>query len=94
LSVPTGRGSVDVIVNSGFTVKLTGMFCGVLAAPGAATWILPLYVPAVRLPTLTTAVIVPLLVPEVTPLRLRKAPLVTTADQLSVPTPVMLIPTV
>jgi hypothetical protein len=37
---------------------------------------------------------VPLLVPEVVPLKLRKVPLVTEADQLSVPPPALLIPTV
>ena len=65
-----------------------------MEAPAAVTWMLPLYVPAVRPPMFTAAVIVPLLAPEVVPLKLRNAPLVTKADQFSAPPPALLIPTV
>jgi hypothetical protein len=77
------------------TVKVTGMFCGVLDAPAAVTWMFPVYLPAGKPLKFTATVIVPLLVPEVVPFRLSKPdPLVIAADQLSVPAPVLLIPTV
>src|ERR1017187_9863142 len=46
--------------------------------------------PADRPPMLTAAANVPLLLPVVVPLRLRKLPLATAVDQLSVPPPVLL----
>src|SRR6266849_4612256 len=55
---------------------------------------LPVYVPALRPLIFTTAVIVPLLAPEVVPLKLRNGPAVTAADQFNVPPPVLLTATV
>src|SRR5260370_855205 len=55
---------------------------------------LPVYVPALRPLIFTTAVMVPLLVPDVAPLKLRNGPAVTAADQFNVPPPVLLTATV
>jgi hypothetical protein len=88
-----------MVGGGGDTVNVTAMSCGVFVAPVAVTLMFPVYVPAVRDPKVTFAVMVwvvdPVMLPEVGATRLKNvAPLVTDADQLSVPDPVLEMVTV